>query len=434
VESVAFAAERKDVLSAFFWLVTMLAYTRYVRKPGKLSYGLVIVAFALALMSKPMPVSLPIVLLLMDWWPLGRIERSSLAAWKPLVWEKAPLFALSAASCVITFLAQRATGAVVTIAKYPLDGRIENAVVSYAKYLLKTVWPTKLMFFYPYDKHLPVWQVAAAACLLAGVTWLVFGPWRARRYAAAGWLWYLVTLLPVIGLVQAGEQSMADRYTYVPLIGAFIVIAWGIADIVPRDKAALRSASAAACAVVLALAGFTWVQTGYWKNGVTVFRHAIDVDPNNSMAHYNLGVVLSEHGRDDEAIREFFEAVRADPGNAEAHNNLGVALGSQGMHAEALTHLKRAVKLNPRNSEAQYNLGNDLLRSEDYRGAVKRYRIALKLDPTFSTAHRNLAVAYYLLGEYRKAWAEVQLTREYGESPAESFIGALSQKMPEPGY
>jgi hypothetical protein len=449
VESVAFAAERKDVLSALFWMLTMLAYLRYVQRTCVKRYLLVILIFALGLMAKPMLVSLPIALLLLDWWPLGRIkgtgnreqgeegkQRDGEAPADPrplarLILEKLPLLVMIVVSSVVTFIAQ-SQSAVVSTAKYPIIGRIENAFVSYAGYLYKMVWPAGLSFFYPYRKHLPVWQVSMSAILIAAITVLVFTRWRTRRYMAAGWLWYLITLVPVIGLVQVGEQAMADRYTYIPLIGIFIMIAWGIGDVVERLRAGVTYAAAGACIVVVALSAVTANQVTYWRNDEALLRHAIKVDSDNGMAHYNLGVILHEHGRYDESLPEFREAVRCDPEDSASQMNLGLVLVDKGEFREALGHLRAAARLDPKNANAQFSYGNGLIRCNRYRESIAVLRKAVKLQPDLAGAHQSLAAVYYLTGDYRAAWSEVRLVRKYGDESPDPFIEALSAKMPEP--
>jgi tetratricopeptide (TPR) repeat protein len=365
VESVSWVAERKDVLSTLFWFLTMLGYVRYLQRPGLSRYLLVLLSFALGLMAKPMLVTLPIVLILMDFWPLRRLQpgqsgkeshgkvKESLAF--HLVWEKAPLFALTALSSVVTFLAQQKGGAVRSLDAFPLDTRIANALVSYVSYIGKMIWPHDLAIYYPHQGALPLWQAAGAALVLLGLSALFLGgAWR-RPYLAVGWLWYLVTLVPVIGLVQVGIQAMADRYTYIPLIGLFILIAWGVPDLM----AAWRCRRVVlAISVAVALSGSTmctWLQVRHWKNSITLFKHALNVIPDNALAHDALGIALAHQGRLDEAIRHYSEALRLKT-YAETHINMGNALARQGRLDEAISSYSEALRLKPGYGKAQYNL------------------------------------------------------------------------------
>src|SRR5208337_1542954 len=307
VESVAWAAERKDVLSAFFWLTTMWAYLRYVERPGMGRYLLLPLSFALGLMAKPMLVTEPFVLLLLDYWPLGRWPQRPVvnsgrkkgkptpgsgphpAAWR-LAWEKAPLFVLAAISCLITIIMQKGAGAVASMDKLPLGARLSNALVAYVSYLVKMLWPRNLAVFYPHPlSGFPGWQIAGAGLLLAGVTALVLRGARRYPYLPVGWFWYLGTLAPVIGIVQVGAQAMADRYTYLPLIGVFIILAFGAADLGagrrPRQLALAASFSLALLACLI----FSWRQAGYWRNSQTIFTQDLAVTGNNSIAYSNLG-------------------------------------------------------------------------------------------------------------------------------------------------
>lgn len=474
VESAAWVAERKDVLSAFFWFLAMLAYVRYAEKPSFRRYSLVLLAFVLGLLSKPMTVSLPIALLILDYWPLGRFApKSALSAWKPLILEKVPLFALSAASCVITVIAQQSRGAVMMMEDYPFGGRLANAVVAYAKYLAKMIWPSGLAAYYPYVKSLPAWEIAASAVFLAMISVLVVRLSNRFRYLGAGWVWYLVTLVPVIGLVQVGWQSMADRYTYIPLIGAFVMIAWGLPDLANRllPSSVRRPTVGTAFAlvggaVILVLSWFTWKQVSYWKDTPTLWRRALAVTQRNEVANYNFGCYLQDQGKLDEAIAHFTEAVAINPRYVEAYNNLGNAYLQQGKLDHAVRTYSAALRIAPKYPRAHNNLGNALLQQGKVDEAIRSYREALRLDPNYAKAHNNLATAllrqgktnealdHYLravrispsfaeahgnlaavysdLGRYAEAWEEVRLCRNYGGTPAPSVIESLRRNMPEP--
>jgi tetratricopeptide (TPR) repeat protein len=438
VESVAWVAERKDVLCAFFWFLALLAYVRYTERPGVGRYLLVLLGFALGLMAKPMIVTLPFVLLLLDVWPLRR---------PPGIWEKLPFFALSAAAAVVAYLVQRHSGAVEALAALPVGRRVENAVVSYVVYIAKMLWPTRLAVFYPYPIDIPLWQAALAAVALAGISILVLRSFRAYPYLAVGWLWYLGTLAPVIGLVQIGAQARADRYMYVPMVGLSIMLAWGAADWlrrVPRGRTAVAVLAAAAC---LSCAALARAQVQYWKNSESLFRHALAVSGGNYLAHNNLGIALEEiPGRLPEAIAHYESALRINPNCAEAHNNLGnawaqlpgrlpeataqyqaalrirpaylaahlnlgtVLVRTPGRLPEAIAEYHAAVRLDPNNAEAHNDLGNALARLPGrLPEAVAEYRAALRADPNYAEAHYNLgnALAKFpgrlpeAIGEYR---------------------------------
>ena len=414
VESVAWVAERKDVLSTFFWLLTMLAYLRYVEQPRIGRYALVVLAFALGLLSKPMVVSLPIVLLILDWWPLKRLVAGH--SWRGLIREKALLFVMSAASCVATVVAQHAGGAVASVEMYPLAARFANALVAYAKYIWKLVWPGSLGAHYPFARHLPAWQVASAGVFLLTVSILVARA-RRRRYLAAGWLWYLVTLLPVIGLVQVGGQAIADRYTYIPLTGIFIMMAWGIPDLVysltsqaRRPLAVPRALALVAALLLVALAVCAHRQASYWKDSVALWRRALDVAAPTDLAHNNLGVALAEEGKPDEAVFHYLEALKINPGYVEAQKNLaafyynqGCALAEQGMLDEAVACYRRALEVIPSYGEAHNNLAVALQKQGNLSEAIAEYEEALRINPGNAYAHSNLGAALQQQGKLDEA-------------------------------
>lgn len=321
VESVAWIAERKDVLSGFFWMLTLLAWECYVRKPSWQRYAAVALALAAGLLSKPMVVTLPFVLLLLDVWPLNRKVR---------VKEKLPLFALAAASCVVTVIAQE--GAIGMASRFPLRLRLANAVLSYVAYLGKTLFPSKLAVFYPMPTEFPVWKVAGAALLLAALTVLAL---LARRYATVGWLWFLGTLVPVIGIVQVGGQAMADRYTYLPSIGLFLIAVWGF----PR-KAVWIS-------ILLALAICARLQLRHWQDSESLFRHAAAVTEGNFIAHLNLAQIHANRGDRARALEHYRTTLEIRPGMWQAQASLGMTLRRWGRPDKALPHLRNAVRLRP---------------------------------------------------------------------------------------
>ena len=394
VESVAWIAERKDVLSTLFWLLTTGAWLAYVKSSKAVPYALMLAFFALGLMSKPMLVTLPFTLLLFDYWPLQRLTLPLRGRWggiKGLLWEKAPLFAMAAASCAITFTVQRGGKAVKTMVEFPFDQRVANAAQAYVSYLGKTIWPSSLAVLYPHPHTGLFTPFAILAFLaLAGVTALAF---RLRSRAPCllfGWLWYLGTLVPVIGLIQVGGQAMADRYTYIPLVGIFIAVAWGLAEI-PEQRLALRRAVAgAAIAAMAALFALTRIQTGYWTDNETLFAHDLAVTSENALAHYQIGCIQFNKDRVEEAIAHFRESLRINPRYAEAHTNLGIALDRMNRTPEAVDHFREALRILPRNMQAMNNLGSALVKLHRLPEALDRFEEAVRLDPDNADARNNL--------------------------------------------
>ena len=392
VESVAWIAERKDVLSALFFMLTIAAYVSYARRPSVARYAIVVICFALGLMAKPMLVTLPFVLLLLDVWPLQRTKQS--------MFEKIPLFALAIASSIVTFLVQQQAGAVRTFDALPFTTRLANAVVAYVAYLWKAIWPTGLAPIYPYPASQSILVVLGAAAFLAAITWAAWRWRRDRPYLLVGWLWYLGMLVPVIGLIQVGSQPIADRYTYLPLVGLSIAVAWGL----PRRSAAGAKAGAiAAAGVVIALAIGTRWQVSHWRTSIALWEHAVDAVPGNYRAHVNLGHALESVGKIDEAIAHDREALRIKPDYAEAHNNLGGALLERRRPAEAVIHLLKAVQLSPRYVTAHNNLGLALAATQQPDEAIAHFKQAVQLNPLFAPAHGNLGVALAQQGRFDEA-------------------------------
>lgn len=426
VESVAWIAERKDVLSTFFWILTIWAYVRYDERRTFRRYLTVLLLFALGLMSKPMLVSLPLVLLVLDFWPLSRFR----LGWK-LVWEKAPLAAMSVASSAITFIAQQRGEAVRSFEAFPLTMRLGNAVVAYITYLVRTVFPRGLAVLYPHPQHaLALWETIGAALILIGISVLVLRSARRHPYFAMGWSWYVITLIPVIGLVQVGVQSTADRYTYVPLIGIFIAMAWGVPDLfrVRRSKLMETEANRTAhkknnkrqphrvigslenaplvvsgCAVIPVLMICAYTQAGYWQDSITLFTHAASVTTGNYVVQTNLGQALARDSRLDQAMEHFSEALRINPRAVKAHTSIGLALLDKGRADEAIQHLSEAVKLNPGSADEHYNLGNAFAKKQQYNEAIEQYLIAIRIDPNLGLAYNNLGNAFAAQGESDEA-------------------------------
>jgi protein O-mannosyl-transferase len=420
VESVAWISERKDVLSTLFWLLAMGAYALYAARPGVLRYLAVFLLMALGLMAKPMLVTLPFVLLLLDVWPLGRLRQGQPVRWVLL--EKAPLLVLSAASCVVTYIAQQRGGSVVGAEILPLPLRLSNAVVAYVAYLWKMVWPADLAVLYPYPAGFPAWEVAGAAAAILAVS--VLAIWQARRrpYLAVGWFWYLGALVPVIGLVQVGEQAMADRYTYVPLIGIFIVIAWGAAEVAsawPRRRWIIATLAA------LALAGLGWQaarQVACWSDSETLFRHALAAGADTAMAHCKLADAERESGDTREAEREYRNALAIDANHTLTLNNYGALLTDRGQYAAALPLLERAVERQPNYGMAQNNLGLVLVHLGRPAEALDHCRLAAALNLSDANAHNNLALAFATLNRYSEALPEARTAVELNPQMAAARV------------
>jgi tetratricopeptide (TPR) repeat protein len=398
VQSVAWVAERKNVLSTLFWLLTLIAYCRYVQKPGKKRYLITAGFLILGLMSKPMLVTLPFVLLLMDYWPLGRFTADRMRC----VVEKIPLLALAAASIFMTVIAQHAGGAVASMEALPLGLRLENALVSYVKYIYLMLWPVPLAIFYPHPRAaLSLWPVAGAALFLLGITVLVFWKGRHFPYLVLGWLWYLGTLIPVIGILQVGDQAIADRYAYVPLIGLFIIVAWGAADWASRKAGRRRGISWAAISVVAVLAIASWHQLTYWESSLSIFQRALALTGNNYVAHHNVGVALFEAGQVDAAIDHFQTSIQISP-KAETQFSLAVALEQKSRSSEAMSHYQESLRINPNYFMAHVNLGSLLYRAGQVGEATDHYLRANQIQPS-PMAYFNLGVIYQESGQWEEA-------------------------------
>jgi protein O-mannosyl-transferase len=357
VESVAWVAERKDVLCGLFWMLTLLAYRRYTASPCRSGYLLALLIYGLGLMTKPMLMTLPFILLLVDYWPLGRLDPGNLKA--RLIVEKIPFLLLAAGSAILTFSIQGQCGAVTD--QIPFLWRVVNAVHSYAVYLLKTFWPHPLAFHYPHPLgSIPLWQTLISAVILGLITFFSFRYHRRLPFLTVGWLWYLGTLFPVIGLIQVGSQGMADRYTYIPLIGVFIVLSWGSAGLSARWKNWRPAMIALWVCFIAALSYSAWRQTGCWRDSITLYEQAVQAHPEDVMARNNLGNALAREGRLQEAENHLREALRWSPDHAPAHNNLGNVLAAQGKIHEGIHHYQEALRLQPDLSEARFNLESAL--------------------------------------------------------------------------
>jgi tetratricopeptide (TPR) repeat protein len=427
VESVAWIAERKDVLSAFFWMAAMWLYAAYARTGRRLDYLLLVAAFVLGLASKPMAVTLPFALLLLDAWPLRRADffgQSPLSRNRAILLEKAPLLALSAVSSVVTFAAQRAGGSVASMDVIPLGHRVANALASYAAYLKKTVWPADLAAFYPRPER-PDWPSAFASLLLvAGFTFLALRMRRSRPYLTTGWFWFLGTLVPVIGLVQVGDQAMADRYTYIPLIGIFIIAVWGGMDLGTSMRLPPRALAAAGLAALAAAGSLSWRQVGYWKDSASLFKRTIDVAGDNELAFLNYGAALVEQNRLPEAAALYRDLLSRRPDLSDIQANMGMVLSLSGEHDRALAHYRKALSLQPRHADAHNGLGVSLAANGNQAEAINHYREALRIRPDFPEALYNLGKALAARGDLQSALAHFRRALELHPSYAE-VIDAL---------
>jgi len=386
VESVAWIAERKDVLSGVFFMLTLLAYLHYTRLPSVRRYLVVVFALACGLMSKPMVVTLPFVLLLLDYWPLDRIRGQF---WKR-VWEKTPLLALSAISSIATFVAQKE--AVGWTEDLPVLERINNAIVSYVFYIWQIFWPMRLAVFYPHpENRLPLWEIISSLLLLICITAVAIALRKQRPYLITGWLWYLGMLVPVIGLVQVGWQSRADRYTYLPQIGLYIAVTWAVADLTVSWRRQRTILSAAALLVVGALSWCAFLQTSYWRDSETLFNHVLAVTRKNDVAENNLGIVFLAQGKLDDAISLLQAAVDLRPDNSPAQENLAKALLQKGRVPEALVHYHKLVELQPNNFEVHNIVGTVLVQQGHIREGVEEWQKVLVIQPDNGNAMSNLA-------------------------------------------
>ncbi len=441
VESVAWVSERKDVLSGLFFLLTLGAYTIYVEKlrardkghpqaglsasvgNGPLFYYLLsLLFFTLGLMSKPMLVTLPFVLVLVDYWPLGRLRRPAFGglvleqpgtppsggspekrrpALRGLVLEKLPFLALSLASSVVTFLAQRKGGAVSTV--LPLDARIGNAVISYVRYLAKMLWPAKLSVLYPHPGHWPLAKVVAAACFLALTTGAVVFLARRRPALATGWFWFLGMLVPVIGLVQVGIQSMADRYMYLPMIGLLVMLLWNLPDVVPLRPWRVPALGLAAVLALVACATLSVRQVRFWHDSEALFGRAVKVTDRNYLAYNNLGFYLSRQGKAAEAMENYRRSLEINTNYEDALNNIGYALAGEKKYDEAIGYYLAALRIRPNHPEVHNNLGNAVSELGRLDEAIQHYLATLAQRPEHADAHNNLGVALAMKGQLDEA-------------------------------
>jgi len=400
VESVAWVAERKDVLSGFFWFLTIFLYAEYVAEQRPALYLLALCSFVLGLMSKPMLVTLPIVLILIDFWPLGRYKleltqgpRQLIKKAVALAKEKVPFFLCSLMSGIITIYAQHNAGAIQGLLYKPFWLRIENALTAYIKYICKTIWPLDLAVYYPFSLPIPLWHVICSLIILLLLSVVAIRSGRHHPYFAVGWFWFLITLVPVIGLIQVGGQSMADRYSYLPVTGLFIIVAWGVPDLV-KGMRNRQSILALLAGVVISISAIlTWQQLGYWQDSISLYRHTLKVTTGNYFIHTNLGAALAEKEDLDAAIREYQEALRINSGLAEAHNNLGIAYYIKGDLNAAIREFMYTLFINPNFADTHNKLGVALARKGNLDAALQEFQKELRINPNNQGAEKNLKLA-----------------------------------------
>lgn len=413
-ESVAWISERKDVLSGLFLLLTLGAYTRYVQSQGTSRskstgswYALSLLCFGLGLMSKPMLVTTPFLLLLLDHWPFGRWPRVTATLVTKLMLEKVPFLLLAVVSSIVTFLVQRKGGAVSTV--LALSDRVENAFLSYVRYVAKTIWPTNLSVLYPHPGHWPLWEVVGAVMLILLITLLVVKESRCRPWLFVGWFWFVGTLIPVIGLIQVGVQAMADRYTYIPGIGLLIMIVWGVGEWVGADESMIWPITAGSLLAVGACAAVCFHQIQFWRDSQRLFQRAIDVTSNNYLAYNNLGYYLSARGHPEQAKEYYLKSLGINPGYPDALNNFGFALAGEGRYAEAIPYYEAALRVSRNQPDIHNNLGNAFSETGHLKEALNEYRLALQINPEHAEANNNLGISLAMQGNLDEAIGHFQL-------------------------
>jgi len=445
VESVAWVTERKDVLGAFFFMLTLGAYVRYVRDPNSLGrYLMVALFFAVGLLCKPTAVALPFLLLLLDYWPLHRfaapmptratappMEQPGCCFGIPrrLILEKVPLLALAALASVGTYFAEGE--AVTSMAPVPMPARIANVLVSYVVYLRQMVWPAGLTVFYPPVNHYPLWEPALAFLLLGVISGGVLAFWRKRPWLLVGWGWYLGMLVPVIGIIPVTPNAHPDRNTYLPQIGLYVLLAWAAADWSAGWKHRRAVLGGLMAVVIGALMACAHNQTSHWRNNETLWRHALACTSANSLAHYKLAGVLYQKGETDEAITHYKQTLETEPDFAEARNNLGVALSAKADLEEAIWQYRKALEIKPDYAEAHYNLGNALFLRGQSEEAIAHYKQALEIKPDYAEAHNNLGNALFRRGELEEAIAHYKTVLELdpGYGGALNNLGAAYTQL-----
>jgi protein O-mannosyl-transferase len=411
VESVAWASERKDVLSMFFGIISLHAYAYYAEKTTISRYCLCLILFVLSLMSKPMMITLPFVLMLLDYWPLERWQKVFNAPTKErfnsaskLIWEKVPFICMTIASSIITLWAQNKDGSVAAEVVSPLTARAANAIVSYVAYLVKTFWPTNLAVFYPYEFSLPLWKVVISTIIVILIFSVIICYVKKLPFLFVGWLWYLGTLIPVIGLVQVGSQAMADRYHYLPSIGIAMILAWGIPSLIKNKNIRKIILFPASLVFLIIMSALTWTQCGYWKSDSTLFNHALRVTKNNYLAHSNLGASFFEKGNNNEALYHFNKAILIKPDYFYIYVNRGNTYYNLGQYQRVIEDYTKALSLKKDYADGYYTRGNVYYILGDYQKSIADYNNAIILKPDFAEAYNHRGTIYYnKLNQYQKS-------------------------------
>jgi protein O-mannosyl-transferase len=455
VESVAWVAERKDVLSTFFWMLSLCAYLRYVAKPGGKRYLLIILFFLLGLMAKPMLVTFPFVLLLLDYWPLGRFflarrspeknrkipdlkEEEPISPWYRLILEKLPLLVVSIFISLLTFQSQKTFGAAISLQQLPLTSRLLNALVAYGSYLVKFVWPVHLAIFYPHPLYphpgfgLPLWQPLVSGLVLLSLSLGAILKGRRYPYLPVGWFWFVGMLVPVIGLVQVGTQAMADRYTYLPLIGIFLMIAWGINDLFSGRRYQKVILLLVSGTMLVAFIVCTWLQLRHWRDSISLYQHTLRVTNNNVEIHYNLANEFFKQGQVDEAITQYLCVIKIYSQYLPAYLNMGVALEKQGKFEEAIKTYQKAIQIKPDYAKAYLNLGVVYSKQGKLEEAIASYHQVLALKPDYVMAYYNLGIAYQKRGRIDLAIAAYQKVIELDQNYANAYY-KLAMALKEQG-
>jgi tetratricopeptide (TPR) repeat protein len=409
VESVVWVAERKDVLSTFFGMLTILAYIRYVIKRNLFRYFLVFISLSLGLMAKPMLVTMPFVLLLLDLWPLKRLNLplnqpagSQNSNFIPLILEKIPFLVPVAISSILTLVAQHSS-ALKTLESFPLQTRVANALISYINYIVKTLWPLHLSVFYPHPGNLSAWQIIGATLLIAVAIFLSIHRLKKYPYIIVGLLWFFITLFPVIGIIQVGDQAMADRYTYIPLIGIFIILAWGGPDLLKKWTNKRIVPAILAISILLLLTMQSFLQTTHWKNSITLFENSIKVTENNWLAHNNLGIALFSKGKFDKAIYHYKKALNIRPDTVCAIKNLGVAMFDKGNLNAAFQYFNKAIVINPEDFDAYYRIGRIMERQGKFDEAIRYFSEVIRINPGYAPAYNEIGIIFAQKGKLQKS-------------------------------
>jgi Tfp pilus assembly protein PilF len=420
VESVAWISERKDVLSAFFWMLTLCLYVYYTEKPVIIRYLLVLFSFVCALMSKPMVVTLPVIMIILDYWPLERFQskKGKLILWQ--LKEKIPFFILSAALVIITLHSPQNT-ALRTLynifgqpKEFPLFSRIANALVSYVTYLEKTFWPHDMAIFYPFPSQIPVWQVIGASLLILIITTAVIVMIKRLPYLFVGWMWYAITIAPVIGIIQISAYAMADHYHYLPSVGIAVMLAWGIPSLIKSEDMRRKILFPAGIIFLTIMAFLSWKQCGHWKNSITLFSHALQVTKDNYLAHNNLGLALFAEGKSMEAIDHYNKAIRITPDCAGFYSNRGLAYAKLGQHKRAIEDYNKAVCITPDYADAYNNRGIAYYKLGHYQRAIEDFNETIRLKPYDALAYNNRGNVYINQGNKKLGCPDAQKACELG--------------------